>query len=732
MNGAVIPNTPIAVDFWRLRQCPHSRIFFLSHMHADHTAGLTSSWNTYTIYCSELTKKLATAKLGVNSDLVVGLPLDEPVIIKLDEQGQQTMSVTLVDANHCPGSVMFIFEGYFGKILYTGDFRYCERLTTHSAILEKRFDVLYLDNTYCDPKCDFPSRTQATMKILEIIRRYPDCKVVIGLHNLGKELLLHSIATVFKTWIGVDPLRKETLELLEMPNVFTCDVDKVRIRVVKNREITKNNMQVWNSEEPTIAILPTCLYVGATNPFANVENVFVVPYSDHSSFEELRKFVQIVKPRRIIPIVHKHRQSPGETINNRVNMNVFQSLMDSSPLRNYTVPHSVVCFMSSEARQHTNKKLKATGQICMRKAAKIKKPQGVVFPPSPETTAMEEDKRESEALDVKSTTFGNTGNKEHSLAQEITENKRSAVTSAIKCCLADSKTGRRPADGGHVIAEEITGDENKVALSQYSKWSMSESDEIGRSNKGHSGFCEEDNDMAQMITEDEVNAIVSPTIECGKIGSESEGMSDMDINSNEKDGDVIGNKVNAAASSAVESHLADSKSEGKLNMDNFSVDKGFQGDSMVQETTGNEISSVPLSSVRQGLTGNESGKEAEVLNSVGDKEVKEAAVASAIKTKNLCNENSNSPKRNYSINKIKPRDLIKKNVTASPENISLKNHSLKRKYKEIDDNSCEHDVHEVDEHSSSRKKFNIYTGYTCEFARKVLEDLMTNGAFRDK
>lgn len=434
MNGAVISNTPIAVDFWRLRHCQHSRIFFLSHMHADHTVGLTSSWNAYKIYCSEVTRRLVIAKLGVNGDLVVGLPLDECVVINLDEAGKETMTVTLVDANHCPGSVMFIFDGYFGKILYTGDFRYCERFTTHSAMKGKQFDLLYLDNTYCDAKCAFPTRTQATVNILEIIRGHPECKVVIGLHNLGKEMLLHTIAVVFKTWIGVDALRKETLKLLEMPNVFTCDVDKVRIRVVKSHEVTKKNLQLWNSQEPTIAILPTCLYVGATNPYANIENVFVVPYSDHSSFGELRKFVQNVKPRKIIPIVHKHRLSPGDTINSKVNMNVFQDLMDSSPSSEFTVPRSVARFMTGEIQQERKKSVKATGRNCLKKAAKVKKPCGVIFPPTPEKAEVNKNKCE---LEIKESD-GNVPE------QGITENGQNGDTlSSSKCSFADVEYGKK-------------------------------------------------------------------------------------------------------------------------------------------------------------------------------------------------------------------------------------------------------------------------------------------------
>ena len=37
--GVVIPNTPICVDRWSFT--PGARLFFLTHIHADHTQGLS-------------------------------------------------------------------------------------------------------------------------------------------------------------------------------------------------------------------------------------------------------------------------------------------------------------------------------------------------------------------------------------------------------------------------------------------------------------------------------------------------------------------------------------------------------------------------------------------------------------------------------------------------------------------------------------------------------------------
>ena len=728
MNGAVISNTPIAVDFWRLRHCQHSRIFFLSHMHADHTVGLTSSWNTYKIYCSEVTRKLVIAKLGVNSDLVVGLPLDECVVINLDEAGKETMTVTLIDANHCPGSVMFIFEGYFGNILYTGDFRYCDRFTRQSALKGKQFDVLYLDNTYCDAKCAFPTRTQATVNILEIIRGHSECRVVIGLHNLGKEILLHTIAVVFKTWIGVDPLRKETLKLLEVPDVFTCDVDKVRIRVVKSHEITKKNLQFWNSLEPTIAILPTCLYVGATNPYANVESVFVVPYSDHSSFEELRKFVQHVKPRKIIPIVHKHRLSPGDSINSRVNMNAFQDLMDSSPSAEFIVPHSVTCFMTGELQQDRMKRVKATGQNCLKKPAKVKRPRGVIFPPTPEKVEMNGDKHD---LEIKESD-GNVPE------QGITGNGQyDGTLSSSKCSFADVECGKKlkvdkdPEDG-------ITGD--KMNSSAYFADSESGGDSVPYFASG-----EEDHDMAQQSIGSKIKKVDSTSIAFGLVDSESgerpivdDVSGDKHFQENSMVDEIAGIKIDSVASSS-KSGLTGSESTETSKALDWENDKDFQENSLVHEITGDEINSVPSLS-KSGLTGCESGETSKALNCEGDKEPdrkeattrgKKDAVDSSVKTKNMCDQIVNSSKGNMSSkdatgNKatcVKIKDLCN-NVIGPVENLSLK-----RKYRELTD---QNEKNSANKHGSSKKKFNIYTGRSCDFARKYLADMVKNAAFGDK
>jgi len=61
---------------------------------------------------------------------------------------------------------MYLFRGDLGCMLYTGDFRWelgCDKARrAKQALLDAlggdTIDVLYLDNTYCHPSLNFPSR----------------------------------------------------------------------------------------------------------------------------------------------------------------------------------------------------------------------------------------------------------------------------------------------------------------------------------------------------------------------------------------------------------------------------------------------------------------------------------------------------------------------------------------------------------------------------------------------
>ncbi|XP_005059478.1 PREDICTED: 5' exonuclease Apollo [Ficedula albicollis] len=290
MSGTVLPGTPIAVDFWSLRRAAGARLFFLSHMHSDHTVGLSSTWSR-PLYCSPLTARLLHRRLQVPKCWIRPLEVGQSHVV-----GEVT--VTVIDSNHCPGSVMFLFEGTFGTILYTGDFRYTSAMQCEPALRGRHIDRLYLDNTHCHPQRALPSRALATRQAACLIRAHPQHHVVIGVYTLGKETLLVDLALEFSTWVVVSPWRLEQMRLLELPDVFTAEEGAGWIRAVDVAEIRWDTLVTWNTLHPTIAIIPTGRPVKVTHP-----NIHLIPYSDHSSFAELREFVKWLKPCSIIPIV---------------------------------------------------------------------------------------------------------------------------------------------------------------------------------------------------------------------------------------------------------------------------------------------------------------------------------------------------------------------------------------------------------------------------------------------
>ena len=116
---------------------------------------------------SEETANLIIHMLAVNPSWIHPLPLDAPVVIP----NTGGVSVTLIEANHCPGSCLFFFEGqqtvdagdstfkspFVGssrifRYLHCGDFRASPRHVLHPAVNGKHIDHVYLDTTYLNSK----------------------------------------------------------------------------------------------------------------------------------------------------------------------------------------------------------------------------------------------------------------------------------------------------------------------------------------------------------------------------------------------------------------------------------------------------------------------------------------------------------------------------------------------------------------------------------------------------
>ena len=167
---------------------------FLSHCHSDHMLGLDNidkvlAASPHTkLYCSMISSSfvLTQFKDKIQPQHVIELMNNVPVDVTVrHETGDYQLRVTAVDAGHCPGSVMFLFQKLRDesqvetRILYTGDFRHDDRsrpLATIRALHDEernpvKLDKLYLDTTFfTDQYKSFPARRDTELHIWQLVK----------------------------------------------------------------------------------------------------------------------------------------------------------------------------------------------------------------------------------------------------------------------------------------------------------------------------------------------------------------------------------------------------------------------------------------------------------------------------------------------------------------------------------------------------------------------------------
>lgn len=364
----IIQGTPIACDQFAYK--PGITSFFLSHFHSDHLAGLTPSWSVGKIYCSRITKELVIEKYNVDPKRIFVLDENNFNEIPLDNINKVIIRVKTIPANHCPGSLMFVFQGYFGTFVYSGDFRFKDSMVSPSSFLyslRNKIDRLYLDNTFGgEVKAEYPGREEVGLEILKIIRLLDDdCKILVAVDTLGKEELLVAIAMECKSLVVLPPERLRTIQILQevtdLPDVFTTNKRIGRIFALSKREVNYKVLNEYSDkDEKVIGIVPSALFSNyykrnkkpklTTKEKIMDERVIRIPYTLHSSFSELCKFVAAIRPKRIFSIVDK------DNVTIRKNFGHFLS-SDSEP-KKFAIPQSVLFAMKRFDKAYKEKKSK--------------------------------------------------------------------------------------------------------------------------------------------------------------------------------------------------------------------------------------------------------------------------------------------------------------------------------------------------------------------------------------
>ncbi|KAE8379119.1 hypothetical protein BDV26DRAFT_291573 [Aspergillus bertholletiae] len=203
-DGIVQEFPYIQVDYFRQTPGrPPPLASFLSHAHSDHLQGL-ESFRAPFIYCSAATRELLlhiekyphrmnfskgileSRRLHYKhlSKLLRPIPLNTPTEIELTPR--LSIRVTLLDANHCTGAVMFLIEGSGKSILYTGDIRaeswWVNSLMRQPVLIPytlggKRLDKIYLDSTFARHSSiyrAFPSKAEGLAELLQRVESYPE------------------------------------------------------------------------------------------------------------------------------------------------------------------------------------------------------------------------------------------------------------------------------------------------------------------------------------------------------------------------------------------------------------------------------------------------------------------------------------------------------------------------------------------------------------------------------
>lgn len=315
--------------------------YVLSHFHSDHTIGLQKGFSAGKIYCTQTTGILVREHIGVAEEFIYTLPLLDTLDLDCGTR------MTFLDAGHCPGSAIIVFEECAtGRIVvHTGDLRASDdiRKGLMRWLDGKLVNELYLDTTYCSTRWDFPDQAISCQWMQEIVRREldrePNTLFLVGSYQIGKEKAARAVAEAARSTVFVDHRRWTSIKATHWASeslasgVPLWSIDKADCNVWMlplgglNHEVLLHHLESCKGcYKSVVAFRPTgWSFTGgqrlrgleAIKPW--IENdgttrLYGVPYSEHSSFTELKALVQDIKPKHVVPTVNVETRASKERV----------------------------------------------------------------------------------------------------------------------------------------------------------------------------------------------------------------------------------------------------------------------------------------------------------------------------------------------------------------------------------------------------------------------------------
>eukprot|EP00116_Pleurobrachia_bachei_P001708 sb/3461970/ len=291
--GHILSNSTIAVDWFSNPGCPFVSHYFCSSADCDQSSHLTGRWTPY-VYCSSTTAKMLAQLRGFKN--TISLPYNKATMI------DGLFTVTMLFSNYHVGTAMFYFEGPFGRILYSGSFRYYDNVC--SLFTGITLDHIYFDNLYFNKKSiKSITRQQAIYSITEtcLLALQQNKILYFIVDELGKEDILYYAARTIGQRFVVSKAKFDVLKCMELDDYFTTNPYGGRVFVVDKKRINskKSLPEIIKRHYPT-----PVQFVKITHQKrgATVAEYDYMIFSEHSTSPEIEQFFGNLAYRSVTPI----------------------------------------------------------------------------------------------------------------------------------------------------------------------------------------------------------------------------------------------------------------------------------------------------------------------------------------------------------------------------------------------------------------------------------------------